>query len=48
MTEYDYFISPNDLNILVMQRFFCSILGWTYRLSVVEMLEWPNNTLTVL
>ena len=20
---------PNDLNILVMQRFFCSILGWT-------------------
>gem|GEM_PF-3155896 len=20
---------PSDLNILVMQRFFCSILGWT-------------------
>ena len=20
---------PNDLNILVMQRFFCSMLGWT-------------------
>ena len=20
---------PNDLNILAMQRFFCSILGWT-------------------
>lgn len=24
-----YFYFPNDLNILLMQRFFCSILGWT-------------------
>lgn len=28
----------SDLNILEMHFFFCSILGWTYRLSVVVML----------
>ncbi len=39
---------PRDLNILEIQRFFCSILGWTYRLSVVEMSECPRITLTVL
>ena len=24
-----YFYLPNDLNILLIQRFFCSMLGWT-------------------
>lgn len=33
------FYFPNDLNILLMQRFFCSMFGWTYRSKVVEILN---------
>lgn len=28
-TTYDSFYFPNDLNIFVMQRFFCSMFGCT-------------------
>ena len=38
----------NELSIFAMQRFFCSMFGWTYRLSVVEIFECPSKTLTVL
>ncbi len=36
------------LNICSIHLFFCSILGCTYRFSVVLMFECPSSTLTVL
>lgn len=44
---YNMFPSINLL-ILFMQRFFCCIFGWTYRLRVVDTLECPRIELTVL
>lgn len=46
--QKEYRVYLSILHIWSMQWRFCSMFGWTYKLSVVLILECPSSTLTVL